>query len=256
MEATKVLIDLESLLDIRQAKLSTLLNDDDKLAKIVTSEDYNFRKNDDFSKYVNMDNYKDIKHDISLIKKSTITYMIYILRNKVLNLDLRNSYLNKKYNYEILINFNGFNLTSEQINLICKGINVKLNLNAIILPSYFTVEDLSPGFLNKSDFAFIYLYDFNKWINAHILSLENIVLDKTIFYFPSIYYNDLNIVEENEKSLKDMGFNDGFNLIEFIFSEKLKIKFLPILFYSNLLTSEIYLSKINSKLKETPLGES
>lgn len=252
MEKTKILIDIDSLFDTRQARLLQLL-DGETVANFVSSDEYNFRRNDDFSSLVDMNKYNNLPKDINLIKKSTLTFNFKALKSKIYNLDIRNSYMQRPYAFEVLLNFQDYNIDEKNINLICNALYTKLNTNTLIVPVRMSEKDLSPAYLKNSDFAYLFIYNSREWLNEHVISLENIKLENSVFYFPSLYYNDAKKIEEEEKKLIKAGFNDSFSFLEFILSEKIKINFLPTIFYSNIIISEIYLSKVNKELVKTPL---
>ena len=76
-ETSKIYVDLESLLDIRQAILYTLYPDQDKLMTYLDSEEYNFRQTDTFS-IVNSADY-DVAYksrSTDLLPYSTITHTL------------------------------------------------------------------------------------------------------------------------------------------------------------------------------------
>lgn len=253
MEKTKLLIDIDSLFDTRQGKLRILLNDDEKVAEYVNSEEYNFRKIDDFSSIVDMDKYNSLSNDINVIKNSIITYNLEVLKQKIFSLDYRNAYLQKPYAFEVLLNFYGYELKPSEEKLIINALYAKMNVDCFIIPVRLSEKELIPSFINNSDFAYIFIYESRKWLDYNIVNLENITLDKTILYFPSIYYNNSVDINQEEEKIRKMGFNDAFNFIEFILSEKMKMNFLPIFFYSNIITSQMYLKYANSILKESSL---
>ena len=87
-----IYVDLETLLDIRQAILLSLLTEEE-VTEIIFSDKYNFREVEEFPK-VTKEQYQLLYSNLnkSLLPKSTITYIINILETKIANLEKRNIY--------------------------------------------------------------------------------------------------------------------------------------------------------------------
>ena len=90
-ETSKIYVDIESLLDIRQAILSKLMNPKD-LIDFVNTEEYNFRSTDNFAK-VDMAKYEEIYKSptLDLLQRSTVTFIVNTIRTKLMNLEKRNA---------------------------------------------------------------------------------------------------------------------------------------------------------------------
>ena len=75
-DTSKIYVDIESLLDVRQAILSKLM-DPVKLAEFVVSDEYSFRKTDIF-KNVDMVEYEKIYKDmtVDLLQRTTVTFIV------------------------------------------------------------------------------------------------------------------------------------------------------------------------------------
>ena len=89
-ETDKVYCDLESLLDLRQGVLRSLM-DGEALADYMTSDVYNLREKDDFP--VDMAAYKNLlaSGDFELIKQSTINFNIGTIGARMMDLSKKNT---------------------------------------------------------------------------------------------------------------------------------------------------------------------
>lgn len=245
-ERGKIYVDIESLLDIRQGILHKLTTED-KLVKYINSDEYNLREMDSFS-IVNMDDYKKIYEakPVDILKYSTITYIINVLNTKVANLEKRNSYYGEKKIPEVLLNIYPFQLDKDTIELIQNMLFIKLHRKSYVEIINIPNKELSPFFIKNSSIVTCLIYNFQEWFNLHADSLREVKLLDTVMYFPSIYYNKG--TKEDLKLINNLGFKDVFSYIEFIMAEYALINFLPIVFYSNIMTSSLYINQFNKVL--------
>ena len=252
-ETSKIYVDLESLLDIRQAILYTLYPDQDKLMTYLDSEEYNFRQTDTFS-IVNSADY-DVAYksrSTDLLPYSTITHTLISLKTKLANLEKRNIYYGETKTPEIVLNIYPFTLTTEQTEQIQNLLFVKLETNTLVTVVSISPLELSPYFIKNGSFTACFIYNFSEWMNFHSKSLEDNKLTDTILYFPAIY---VSYDEKEQEKIVKLGFKDVFNYTEFLLSSVANINFLPTVFYSNLITASRYLKKFNQELKDTDLTQ-
>jgi len=251
-DTSKIYVDIESLLDIRGAILSQLL-DEDTLANYLNSEEYNFRQIDKFP-IVNQDEYDqiDANKDIDLIPFSIVTYILVALKSKISNLEKRNIFYNEKKMPEVILNVYPFNFPESQIEDLQNALFIKLEANTLVNIINLPPKEISPYFINNSGIISCFIYNFKEWMNNHAESLEKTKLLDVFLYFPALYYETPN--EEELKKVTDLGFKDLFSYTEYIFSPVANINFLPVVFYSNLVTASLYLEKFNDILKSETLS--
>lgn len=245
-EKGTIYVDIESLLDIRQGILHKLV-EEDKLVKYINSDEYNLREIDEFS-IANMEEYRKIYEakPVDILKHSTVTYIVNILNTKVANLEKRNNYYGEKKLPQVLLNIYPFKLDKDTIELIQNFLFIKLNRRTFVEIINIPNKELSPFFIKSSSIVTCLIYNFQEWFNLHADSLiENKLLD-TILYFPSIYYDKG--TDEDIQYIKNLGFKDIFSYIEFIMAEYAIVNFLPIVFYSNLITASLYTEQFNKVL--------
>lgn len=252
-ETSKIYIDIESLFDIRQAALSKLMPPDE-LANFVISDEYNFRTTDIF-KNVDMSEYNKIKEntDPDLLPRSTVTFILNTLTTKLQNLQKRNSYYGETKQPEILLNVYPFKLTEKQLNSIQNLLFIKLGKSCHVNLIDKSIADISPHFIKSLDISSCFIYDVSGWIEKHGDTLNTINLPDTLIYFPSIYKLE-DDADEISKIVK-LGFKDIFSYVEFLLSNVANVSFLPILFYSNIVSSSIMVEKYNETLSKTSLGD-
>ena len=252
-ETNKILVDIESLFDIRQAMLSKLTNIDN-LVNLVNSEEYNHRKVDIF-KDIDMAEYEKINNNktVDLLQRSTVTYIINVLKSKVQTLEKRNNFYGETKAPEIILNIHPFNLSEEQVNVLQNLLFVKLDSKCLITIISKSNAELTPHFIKSLSIIVCIIYNFSEWLSHNTDALNTIKLPDVLFYFPSVYkIEDTN--NEMEKITKQ-GFKDVFSYLEFLLSSVANINFLPILFYSNLITASILVDQYNDELKNVSLGD-
>lgn len=252
-ETSKIYVDIHSLLDIRQAILSKLI-DPIKLAEFVVSDEYNFRKTDIF-KNVDMVEYEKISNEMTadILPRATVTYIVNTITMKLHNLQKRNSYYGETKQPEVLLNVYPFNLSEKQAEIIQNLVFVKLGKACLVTLINKPVEEISPFFIKSLDITTCFIYDASRWIEKHTDALNGIKLPDTLIYFPSVYK-----VEDTDNEIAKiikMGFKDIFGYVEFLLSSAVNINFLPILFYSNIVSSSLMIDKYNESLAKTSLGE-
>ena len=252
-DTIKILIDLDSLFDIRQGILSKLV-DNNTLKDIVTSEEYIFRNIDRFSN-IDVVKYNEVNNnrDKSIISNSIIAYMFNILKSKIANIEKRNAYHNENKASELLINIYPFTLTEKEQADLVDVLFVKLNTNIFINIVSYSIKQLSPLFLKNNNIIASYIYNSKDWLDFHSKDLDKNKSPDTSIYFPSIVYKELS--KDELKQLSKLGFNDIFSFTEFLFSPYIVINFLPVIFYSNILTASAYINKYNIDIKDKTLSE-
>ncbi len=248
MDTTKIYIDIDSLLDLRQAVLSRLMSLD-QLTTYLQSEDYNFRTLDKFP--IDMVQYAKINQDksSSLLSRSSLTYIINSLRSKIDHVEKRNTFHNKHFPPEILLNVYPFKLHDDQIKIIQNLLFVKLKTSCHINVISMSPKELTPHYIHSNNIVSVFMYQFSEWLTEHTDSLNQTKLTEILFYFPALYQTE-DIKNELEE-IKKSGFKDIFSYVEFLYSSVLNVNFLPVVFYSNLITSSVYVEK----LEKADLGD-
>jgi hypothetical protein len=243
---SKIYIDIECLLDIRQGILTLICEDEDKVINYLSSREYLLRTNDDFSSIVDMDAYNERlkKIDIEVIKRSTINYVYKSIQKKAYDLCTRNMYKEKNQAFELIVNMHNVQLTHSQKEAFLDGLFAKLKMPVAIRLVDMEISDLAPSFFKNDDVAFAYIYRFSEWLSEHVEHLE---LPKTptdnILFFPS-HIPDKKLFAENIDEYKKNGFDDPFNFIEMILSPYVVVNFLPSVLFNNTLLVNILLEKL------------
>lgn len=252
-DTSKIYVDIESLLDLRQAILSTFIDPKD-LIEFINTEEYNFRTTDNFAN-VDMVQYEEIykKPSLDLLQRSTVTFIVNTIRTKLMNLEKRNALYNETKKPEVMLNVYPFDMTQKQADVLQNLLFIKLGSCCLVSIINKPIEEVGPYFIQSMNFTACYIYRSSRWIEHHTDTLNTIKLPDTLIYFPAIYK-----VEENKKELSKLtklGFKDIFGYIEFLLSSAVNINFLPIVFYNNIVTSSILVDKYNEGLSKTELGE-
>ena len=245
---SKIYVDLASLLDLRQGTLYQLVQDKEKLADYIQSEEYNFRVTDTFP-IVEQAQYDRLYQSASvdIIPHSIVTHILVSLKSKLHNIEMQNTYQGENKTPEILLNVYPYTLTENQSAQLQNMLFIKLASNTLVSVINIPPHELTPYFMTTSGFTAAFIYDFQTWMNHHAQTLEKSKMMNVILYFPSIFKKEPT-KEDSEKIIK-MGFKDVFSYTEYLFSSVVSLNFLPTVFYTNLVTANSYISKFNDSLK-------
>lgn len=252
-ETSKIYVDIESLFDLRQAVLYQLC-EKDKLIAYLNSDEYNLRSMDRFS-IVDQAQYDKLynERDKSIIPYSVITYILNSLKSKIDTLEKRNAYFKENTEAEIILNIYPFKLTAKEAETFQNLLFIKLETSAIVTIVSMSSLELSPYFIKNSRIVSCFIYNFKDWMNIHSDTIESIKLTETIMYFPALHYDDHS--EDDLKKIKGLGFKDMFAYVEFLLASVASINFLPVIFYSNLITSSLYVEKYTEELKKMDIND-
>lgn len=254
MNPSIIYIDIESLLDLRQGYLSTVVENYKDLSDYLLSDEYNYRTTDDL-KFTEPGAYREAMKNPpkTFLEGSIITRMLISLKNKVDSIEHRNTYYNESTEPQILLNVYPFVLSEEENNHIRNLLFVKLKseckINVVSLP----LSDLTPIYMKTANIVSAFIYDFNTWMDLHTESLKNIGLPDTILYFPYILEKEPS--EEEMRKFNKLGFKDPGSYLEYLMSPVACINFLPVLFYSNIITALKLLEQYETQLKKEFIDE-
>lgn len=249
----KIYVDIDSILDIRQAILTHLIPSA-KLVEFLNSDEYTFREIDRFP-MANMTRYNQIDHarEPVLIRRATVTYIINVLRTKIVNLEKRNTFYKETKKPEILLNIHPFRIEEHVAEDIQNALFVKLGSNCVVTIVSKSIESLSPYYLKSNEVVSAFIYNFSKWCNAHTSSLSKTDIKDIPLYFPSIYHD--NRKKDELKVIRKLGFKDVFSYMEYLYSNVADINFLPTVFYSNIVTATLTLAEYDTTLMKTELKD-
>lgn len=247
MPTKKVYIDIQSLLDIRQSLLIEFLGQETAL-EYVSSDTYNFRETDNFP--VNQEEYQRKLNSKSpvVLKNATITYIEVLLKNKLANLEKLNGFNGESSAPELVVNTYPYQLTQEQVRHLQNAIFVKLDVLCLITIVYDPPNVWSPSYIRNNNVSSFFMYDFTAWMKHHSEKLVNGDLREINVYVPSIGGKEL--TPEEQKEVKKLGFNDIFSYTEYVLSSACRIQFLPIVFYTNIVTATAILDKNKVAVEE------
>lgn len=241
MSATnKIYVDIQSLLDIRQSVLIELMGEEQAL-EYVSSDAYNFRETDNFPVDKNLYEAKINSKSPVIFKNATISYIEVLLKNKMANLEKLNGFNNENSQPELVVNTYPYQLTHDQVRNIQNAIFVKLDVLCIVTIVYDPPSIWSPSYIRNNNVSSFFMYDFSGWMNLHSSKLVNGDLKNCNVYAPSIGHKDL--TTEEQKELKKLGFSDIFSYTEYILASAARIQFLPIVFYTNIVTATAILDR-------------
>lgn len=251
MTTKKIYIDIQSLLDIRQACLIELLGES-KALEYVTTDAYNFRDLEIFP--VDMDKYNQLvsQGDVGLLKNATVTYIEVLLKNKLTSLEKLNGFNNDSSIPELIVNTYPYQLKEVQVKLMQEALFIRLGVECIITFVYDHIKVWNPSYIKNNNVIAFFMYDFSGWMKEHSDKLKNGELRDVNVLFPSIGHNEL--TQDEMKKIKSLGFNDIFSHMEYVMAGFCRIQFLPILFYTNVVTATALLHK-NKDIVESHMNK-
>lgn len=249
MKPSIIYVDMESLFDLRQGVLATLVSDKDAVVDYLLSEEYNFREIDEF-KYTLPTSYNEIMKSPSktILEHSCITRIFLSLKEKIETIERRNKLYNESKHPQILLNLYPFDFTEEEAERIRDLLFIKLDSECSIELANFPVSTLSPYYCKANGIASAFIYRFNEWMTHHLEAVKVTPIHDTILYFPALYHKLPN--KEELSKINKLGFKDPMSYLEYLVSSVASINFLPVLFYSNLITALGYLEKFNTQLND------
>ena len=250
-DTVKILIDAPSLFDLRVGALYGLMSDTD-LAKFSVSDDYNFRDTDNFPNIDQTAYLKKLESPSSEILKTTaITYLINLVQAKVKNLEKRNTFMGTTNRPEVVLNLHPLILTETEREAIQNLLFIKLDKAVDITLVDITNKELTPQYLKSIGCVAAFIYEFTEWLSHHTDTLNNNKMPDMLMYFPTL--TKVKPEPSELKELNKLGFSDPFVYTEFLYSTVINISFLPVVFYSNLVTSTLHVERLNQTLVKKPL---
>ncbi len=240
-QTSKIYIDLESLLDLRQGMMFPLYKDKEKLANYISSEKYCFRTIDLLDTESEVLDYNEHIQEAgsNILLGANLTYCITVLNSKADGLEKRNSVMGIKSEPEIVINTYPIKLTDLACEVIRSGVFKKLINPCYITLVYMEPKELTPYFIKSNNFATCIIYNYSSWLNENLEKAREERISNCSFYFPALTKSVP--TDEEKKTLEATGFKDPFGYLEFILSTVMDVSFLPTLFYSNVITATAYL---------------
>ena len=241
MSATnKIYVDIQSLLDLRQSVLIELMGEEPAL-EYVSNDEYNFREHDKFPVDQKLYLEKMSSKSPVIFKNATITYIEVLIKNKLVNLEKLNGFNGENSQPELVVNTYPYQLTQDQVRNIQNAIFVKLDVLCVVTIVYDQPSVWSPSYIRNNNVSSFFMYDFSGWMKHHSTKLVNGDLKNCNVYAPSI--GSAELTPEELKELKKLGFNDIFSYTEYILASACRIQFLPIVFYTNIVTATAILDK-------------
>lgn len=249
-ERGRVYIDIESLLDTRQGFLSTKGISFQELGTYIKSSEYYCRSKDTFENYSVDGEYENaIKSgNIDILKGSLISHILHLLSNEAVSVTNQGKVTGAHRVPEIWINIYPFVLSETEINMMKSALISKLTVGSFIEIVSLSQDQLTPNFLKENEFVTCFIYDYRNWLDLHSKSLIEINIQKIKMYSPPIYFKEP--TQEELKKMEEEGFGDGFSFLELIYSQYVALRFLPLVFYSNVIVADEILKQYNESNKE------
>lgn len=240
MATNKIYIDIQSLLDLRQAALVFLMGEDEAI-KYINSDKYNFRDTDNFP--VDMEAYRSLLNDPNsqIFRKTTITYVEVAIRNKLMALEKISGFSGESPQPELVINTYPYRFTKQQVLALQTGIFIKFGKECLVTIVYDDPSVWSPSYFKNNKVSSAFVYDFTEWMDKHGGKLPQREMLSTSLFCPAIGKQEL--TKEELKEFTKLGFNDIYAYTEYVLASVCRVQFLPVVFYSNIVTATVILDK-------------
>ena len=248
-DTNKIYVDIQSLLDLRQSVLVALMGEE--ALEYVNKEDYYLRVTDNFP--VDLQEMKEMLStgDVRCLNNTTVTYISTLLTNNLVQMEKLSVFNGDSNRPELLINIYPFKFKDSTVASLKDAIFIKLQHPVLITVVSEPISTWSPSFIKHSGIKQFYCYDTTTWLNNHSSKLEAGDLRECRVYFPSLGH--VLPTKHDIRELQKLGFKDIFGYTEFILAPYVKIQFLPVVFYSNLITATMVLDGFNEELVKTQM---
>lgn len=256
-DTNKIYVDLFSLFDMRQGILSTLCKDDDKLIEYLMSDEYNNREVDDFTSLgITKNRYDHAVRNITkqMLSNTTITYIMNNLSNKLSNNSKINASKATNFESELIVNIYPLELTLKEQNQLKNMLFISLGVKSLISIIYMNNKSIHPSYLDGNNISIAYIYDLSDWLNHHLEYIKDNTMTNCSIHSPTL--SKLKRSDLDTEELKKLGDSDQFSYLELILSPRVRLVFVPVLYYTSYVISEPKIAKIIEELrKDNPLND-
>ena len=231
IEATGLLIDLDSLFDTRLGTL--ILNNYHQLLPINTSNKYHIRLDDSFHGSVDKTKfYEDYaKRDKETLANSTLTLAIDIVKDFVAS-TLRADPTSPILFYpKVYINIYPYKLEQDEVDNIVLGLHSHLKGKAQVEAIYLDPAMLSIDYINQH-LSVMVMYEYNKWLDAQteLGSFKTKACPSVTLMAPRIFF------AKTPKSATEV--DKTFTLLDNITKPFINLELLPSIFFSTYLKAK------------------
>lgn len=250
-ESNKLYIDIQSLLETRQSCLIHLLGEEETIEYIHT-EAYYLRDLDEFP--VDKLAYTELSASDSplVLSNATITYLLVVLTSRLSQMEKMNAFNERKGQTELIVNTHPFKFTEDVVGRFKNALFLKLQIPVRITIVCEPLSVWTPGFIKNAGITQFYCYEGSEWLSQHSDQVVNGALKDVRMFFPTL--GRAKLEKDDIKRLQKTGFKDIFAYTEFLFSRHVKIQFLPVAFYNNLVSATAILETFNEGVKSMKIN--
>lgn len=225
-----ILVDLDSILDTR---LGTLARLSDEIAEKTLHAGYHSRDIDVFD-LADMQQYRDLyaQRDSLTLSKSMCTGVIRLVRQ--LAAVLTDQAITRPYHSgaRIVVNLHPYSnhLSMEEKDEIHKAVEAWMQgTSAVVELASFESESLTPELVRSTNIAAMFMYHYDKWMDAHAKAFESTRLGDISLFGPALY--SLKPTEEElSREIKEAA--HPFTAIEMLASPLIHLQLIPVKHFS------------------------
>lgn len=227
----RILISLDELLDTRLAMVGVF---DPEVVKRWVSTDASeyFRRPTDDILWKSINATKEDwdkvwdNRDVGLLRQSVVTHIPRIMTDIILA--YRESGEHSLGDLETIceVNTYPYNLSEEELIELGNILEETIPIISSFRFVKYKLEDLTVPFV-KSNFDFIFMYEFNKWADKHMSDVKASLITRVHFFVPRLFTSLPPDTLLKEEIVKEMFKMDVFKVMEGALSPKIGLTFIP-----------------------------
>lgn len=250
MDDKVLLLDLESVLDIRAGVLRTLGLDPKELEEYLSSAEYNHRDTDDL-KYITKEKLREViktEDNIDHIKNARPTYLLGCIYADIITMENKSAAMGKPINVEVWVNIYPFKLFQEEIDFLQAVIFTKLRGKNMVSVVNISPEELTPVVIKTNNIDAIYMYNCGRWLQAHGGAMMETDIKATRFHFAPT--GETTIEADKIEFLESTGVGDLFTFIDMATSSFVTFNHLIMPLYSEPKYGSLYINNFVDVLSQ------
>ena len=227
MNTQRILVQLDALLDTRLATVSRI--DQDAAVKLLESEAYYIRFNDDFEALtgITREQFRDAyaKRDVdTLALPAIMTVAPLMLHELITKLEINDAESPYVEGVEVEVNFWPYQLDDEEIDGLSKAIMVFSGMETLVRMVSIHPMELTPDFI-KDRYTGLILYDFKEWFEYQKSKYATVKTPDLTVLAPALFYDKIPTPEEYLAEGIDSGITP-FELAELAVMDCFRLKLL------------------------------
>lgn len=243
-----IYVDLDCILDTRMGTIMTI--DKDIGLGLIDNREYYEREIDEFhgiDKEIFKERYK--KRDKEVLMNSLLTNLVIDLKDMVQEIRDETTTHPLYSGVKVFINTHPYDLSEREIEAIRQVMHTHLYGVAMIEMIKRPLQLVDCMYI-KDNLNHLFIYQYNKWLNARQMEFDHKGMADVSVYFPKINWNYVPDKEDIKKQLQEAGIavEDHFEMVAGVWSVFVQINFIPVEVFS--MISDYSFADIDKHLKD------